>query len=232
MSLPLIVGAAVFGGASAAFVPRIAHRLAVPRGTPARTACAHCAKPMLDWVRAGAPCSCSRQPLWTVGAAALVASLLGAVLGESLLLLIVLPASVLAVLLAAVDMRCQRLPDPLVAALALITAVPLGAGAVLAGEPARLLRAVAAAGVCFSAYLMIALIGRGLGLGDVKLAAVLGFVLGYAGWPAVLAGLIVPHLINGPLAVVLLVTRRAHRRSTLPLGPALLTGALVGLVVG
>jgi leader peptidase (prepilin peptidase)/N-methyltransferase len=170
--------------------------------------------------------------VWTVGAGALAAGSLAAVLGGSLLLLVVLPATVLGVLLAAVDVRCHRLPDPLVATLALVTVLPLGAGALLTGEPGRLGRAVAAAGVCFSAYLIIAnLPGRGLGLGDVKLAAVLGFLLGFAGWPAVAAGLIVPHLINGPVALALLLSGRANRRTVLPLGPALLAGALTGLVL-
>jgi leader peptidase (prepilin peptidase)/N-methyltransferase len=63
----------------------------------------------------------------------------------------------------------------------------------------------------------------------VKLAAVLGFVLGFAGWPAVLAGLAAPHLINAPVAAFLLLTRRAGRRTALPFGPALLTGALLAL---
>ena len=38
-------------------------------------------------------------------------------------------------------------------------------------------------------------------------------------------GVLLPHLINGPVALVLLLTRRADRRTHLPLGPALLAGA-------
>ena len=80
--------------------------------------------------------------------------------------------------------------------------------------------------------LFIALLpGAGLGLGDVKLATVLGFTLGFVGWPALAAGLLAPHLINGPVALALLLTRRAKRRTALPLGPALLAGAVVGLVL-
>jgi leader peptidase (prepilin peptidase) / N-methyltransferase len=36
----------------------------------------------------------------------------------------------------------------------------------------------------------------------------------------------VPHLINGPIALVMLLTRRGR---PLPFGPALLAGALIGL---
>ncbi|WP_305788433.1 prepilin peptidase [Symbioplanes lichenis] len=223
MSLPLVIGAAVFGGAAAAFVPRVAHRLAVPRHAPVRAACAHCHTPTPSWVRAGASCSCREAPVWTVSAGALTASALAAALGASPLLVVLLPATVLGVLLAVVDVRCRRLPDRLVALLALLTS-PLAALA-----PGDVPRALLAAALTGTAYLMIALLpGRGLGLGDVKLATVLGFVLGFAGWPAVAVGLIAPHLINGPIAVGLWITRRVR---SLPFGPALLAGAVVGLAV-
>jgi leader peptidase (prepilin peptidase)/N-methyltransferase len=137
-------------------------------------------------------------------------------------------AVVLGVLLAAIDVRCLRLPDPLVAALGLVTVVPL---IVLAG-PGQLVRAALAAGLSFTAYAMIGILPRGgLGFGDVKLGAVLGFVLGFLGWPALAIGLVVPHLINGPIALFLLVRGKVGRRSGLPLGPALLAGALLGVAL-
>jgi leader peptidase (prepilin peptidase) / N-methyltransferase len=106
----------------------------------------------------------------------------------------------------------------------------LSAGALVAGDPGRLGRALLAAALSGTVYLVVALLpGGGLGLGDVKLMVVLGFILGFAGWPALAVGLVAPHLINGPVAVALLLTRRAKRRTALPLGPALLVGALIGL---
>jgi leader peptidase (prepilin peptidase)/N-methyltransferase len=117
------------------------------------------------------------------------------------------------------------LPDPLVAALAIIAGVPL---AVL--RPERIGTALVAAGLVLVAYGILALLPRrGLGLGDVKLAAVLALILGFAGWPAVLVGLVAPHLINGPVALFLLLTRRASADRPLPFGPALLAGALIAL---
>ncbi|MFC3380314.1 prepilin peptidase [Couchioplanes azureus] len=230
MSGAVAVCSAVFGAAAAAFLPRVADRLAVPRGTPPRSACAHCAQPYRDWVRAGAPCACAARPVRTVLAGALGTTLLGVTIGPAPMLPVLLPAAVLGLLLAMIDLRCRRLPDPLVAALAAGTALPLGAGALIAGEPGRLGRAVAAAVLCGAAYLIVALLpGDGLGLGDVKLATVLGFVLGFAGWPAVAAGLAAAHLINGPVALALLLMRRATRGTALPFGPALLAGALIGV---
>ncbi|GIF07676.1 hypothetical protein Asi03nite_52140 [Actinoplanes siamensis] len=130
-----------------------------------------------------------------------------------------------ALLLTLVDLRELRLPDPLIAALALGAGIPL---AVLA--PGRIAAALLAAGLVGAAYLMIALLpgrGLGLGLGDVKLGAVLALVLGLAGgWPAVVAGLLLAHLIGAGVAVVALATRRR----VFPFGPALLLGALAGVV--
>ena len=112
------------------------------------------------------------------------------------------------------------------------TVLPLSAVALLTGEPGGLVRATLGAVLSGGVYLIIALLpGGGLGMGDVKLATVLGFTLGFVGWPAVVVGLLAPHLINGPVAVVLLLTRRAGRRTALPLGPALLTGALLGCLI-
>lgn len=143
--------------------------------------------------------------------------------------LLVILAAVLgggaAVLLALIDLWSMRLPDPLVAGLGLGAGVPL---AVLA--PGRIGSALLAGVVVGAGYLLIALLpGDGLGLGDVKLGAVLAVVLGLAGgWSAVVAGLLVAHLIGAGVAVFLLATRR---RRIFPFGPALLLGALLGLLV-
>jgi leader peptidase (prepilin peptidase)/N-methyltransferase len=45
----------------------------------------------------------------------------------------------------------------------------------------------------------------------------------------VFVGVVTPHLINGPIALFLLVTGRARGGRPLPFGPALLAGALIGL---
>lgn len=237
MSGAVIASCAAFGAAAGALLPRAAYRLGVPAGTPPRPACPHCARPfppgLAGWVHPGAPCRCTGA---TAAAGAIVASAgAAATLGAALRgpeLPVYLLAAVLGVLLAAVDLRCLRLPDPLVAALALLTVAPLAAVAVTGGEPGRLGRATLAAVLCFSAYLLLALLpGGGLGFGDVKLAAVLGFLLGWVGWPAVVLGLAAPHLINGPVVVFLLLTGRARRGTALPFGPALLAGALIAVAV-
>lgn len=225
----MVIMAVVFGGAGAAFLPRVAYRLAVAYGEPARTACAMCGRRFpagaRGWIHAGAACGCGGW-IGPVLASAAVAGVLAAMLGPDPNLPALLVAGVVGVLLAVIDLRCLRLPDPLVGGLAMVAGGPL---ALL--QPDRIGAAVAAGVVVGVVYLLVALLpGGGLGLGDVKLGAVLGLLLGFGGWTAVAVGFGAAHLINGVVAGWLLARGRASGGRGLPFGPALLAGAVIGLV--
>jgi leader peptidase (prepilin peptidase)/N-methyltransferase len=80
--------------------------------------------------------------------------------------------------------------------------------------------------------LVLALISpRGMGMGDVKLAGLLGLYLGWLGWPVVLTGLFLGFLVQALLGLALLAVRRVDRRTELPFGPALLAGALAAALL-
>ncbi len=69
-----------------------------------------------------------------------------------------------------------------------------------------------------------------IGLGDVRLAAVLGLILGWYGLPAVLAGAIAGHVFAVALVVAMAIReRRLHVRYSF--GPALVAGALSVVLV-
>lgn len=129
------------------------------------------------------------------------------------------------VALVRVDLREHRLPDRLVlAGLA-------GGGALLAlasaHHPQRLVRAALASGATGAAMITLALaVPGGLGLGDAKLAALLGGYLGWQGWGQVLCGLGTGFALGGAGALALLATRRAQWCSEIAFGPALCLGAL------
>ncbi len=65
---------------------------------------------------------------------------------------------------------------------------------------------------------------RGMGLGDVKLAFLIGLVLG---WPAAAVGFWIAFVLGGALAVILIVLKRVNFSATIALGPFLIIGALV-----
>ncbi|SCG48216.1 prepilin peptidase [Micromonospora halophytica] len=134
--------------------------------------------------------------------------------------------------LAAVDLSCLRLPDPLVAATAVAGGAGLVVAALVAGTPGRLGVALAGAALALAGYVTLALLpGSRLGFGDVKLAAALGLPLGWLGWPALWLGLLLPHLLQGVVVLVLLATRRVRRDTPLPFGPAILAGAWLAVLL-
>ncbi|WP_100497498.1 prepilin peptidase [Geodermatophilus chilensis] len=139
--------------------------------------------------------------------------------------------AVAGVLLAVIDLQHRLLPNrvvlPALAAGAALLLVP----ALADGAWDALLRAVLGAAALFAVYLALALVSPGgLGMGDVKLAALLGLYLGWLGWGAVLLGALAGFVVQALVALVLLATRRIGLRGELPFGPAMLAGA--ALVIG
>ncbi|MBF6620856.1 MAG: prepilin peptidase [Patulibacter sp.] len=125
-----------------------------------------------------------------------------------------------------VDVRERRIPNSMTG-LAALGAVLSGLLYDEAGQPSRLIAAFAAV-----AFLLAVRAPRpaGLGLGDVKLAGVLGLCLG----PVVAVALAVAFLAGSVVAagVALRFGWRALRTTTVPFGPYLAGGGVVAFVVG
>lgn len=131
-------------------------------------------------------------------------------------------AAVFLSITAAVDLRFGLILDRVSAAFFVaVTLLKLGTDADWTG----CLLSGAAAGGFF--LLLRQLSGGGLGLGDVKLAALLGWWLGPE--RCVLA-LPLSFIIAAPAAVILLLTGRRRWRSALPFGPFLALGAWLAFV--
>lgn len=133
-----------------------------------------------------------------------------------------------AVLLAYVDLQVQRLPDALVLPAYPVTGLLLVGWSWWSGSWSDLGRAAvcgAAAGAVFLLAAVVPRAGTGMGLGDVKLAGVLGMLLGWLSWQAAIVGVFAGFVAAAVAAVVLLTTRRATWSSHVPFGPAMLLGA-------
>ncbi|NLI19168.1 MAG: prepilin peptidase [Actinomycetales bacterium] len=134
-------------------------------------------------------------------------------------------------LLVVVDQATFRLPDVIVGPTFLVLVTGLLVATVLSGEWARFGRAAAAAAVLLVGYFALAWINpAGLGLGDVKLAGVLGGVLGWFGWPHVMVGVLAGFLLSGAVGLVILITRQGGLKSEFPFGPWMILGATGGLM--
>jgi len=74
--------------------------------------------------------------------------------------------------------------------------------------------------------------GRGMGFGDVKLAPVLGLVLGWVGFGQGFVGLFSAWLLGGLVGLALILLRRARRGTALAFGPFLIAGFWIGMCFG
>jgi len=168
--------------------------------------------------------------IWPLGDVPTEAAPLVAALLELVAFLWLAGASVA---LAIIDVEHHRLPDAIVLPSYAVGLVLLGASSALSGEWDALLRGVVGMAALFVFYLGLALVKPGaMGLGDVKLAGVLGLWLGWLGWGELVVGAFAAFLLGGLFSVVLLATRRAQRTGGIPFGPWMLAGAWVGVLVG
>lgn len=135
-------------------------------------------------------------------------------------------------LLVVIDLMVRRLPDVLVAGTTVALLVPLALAAGSADEWSAFGRSLLAAVVLLAGYFLLALIApNGLGLGDVKFAFVVGGFLGWFGWPHVAVGTVLGFVINGVIALVVLVGRRDGRDSQIPFGPSMVVGAICAVAL-
>jgi leader peptidase (prepilin peptidase)/N-methyltransferase len=141
---------------------------------------------------------------------------------------IVLGLLLIAVLVpvALIDLETRLIPNRITLPAA-VGALVAGALTRPSGVPEQLIAGGAAAG-----FLLVFVLAypRGMGMGDVKLAGVLGLFLGRSVGVAILSGTLI-----GALAGAVIMARvgvGAGRKTAVPFGPFLALGALVALFAG
>lgn len=230
----------VGGLIAGSFVTAVAHR--VPRGLSIvgpRSLCPVCGEqiaaydnvPVLSWALLrgrGRCCGTPISPLYpltelTVGALFAATVLVhGSDLAETAIDLVFV--TMLAVV-TLTDLEQRIIPNKILVAgaLACLTiAVPTDPG----GIAERAIAAAAAGGLLFAAALAYP---AGMGLGDVKLAAVMGLFLGRSVAPAIFIA-----LLAGSVVGLALIARHGARgrKMAIPFGPFLALGGLVGMLAG
>lgn len=186
-----------------------------------RRKCRHCGEPISV-----------RYPLVELGTGLLFAAI-GARFGLDWSLPAFLLYGWTLLVLGVIDARTRRIPNRLTYPLIPVLLVMFVGAAFLNAEPGWALRAVLAGLVAFLLLLTMAVVNpRGMGMGDVKLAAFIGLGLGYIGWGHLVLGLFGSFLIGGVVAVALLVVRARGRKDVIPFGPYLAAGALITVLAG
>jgi leader peptidase (prepilin peptidase)/N-methyltransferase len=162
-------------------------------------------------------------------------ALLGTATGLDWPLLWLVPLTPVAVALSVIDWHTRLLPRVVVlpatlAVLVLVTLVGLATD-----QRDALVRALLASIAARSFFWVLwAVRSAGMGFGDVRLAALIGLVLGWVGWGAFAVGVWVSFILFAVPALVVIVARRDRSllKRSFPFGPFMVGGALVGLVWG
>jgi leader peptidase (prepilin peptidase)/N-methyltransferase len=135
--------------------------------------------------------------------------------------------------LALIDLDTKRLPNAIVVPSIAVVLVLLALASLGTGDWLALLQAVIGGAALFVFYLVLVLIyPRGMGFGDVKLAALVGLALGYLGWGPLIVGAFAAFLLGGVFSILLLAARKATRKTGIPFGPWMLLGAWFGIAFG
>ncbi|WP_329220068.1 prepilin peptidase [Streptomyces sp. NBC_01485] len=248
--LTLIAVAALWGAVTGTLLPRAAYRFSVPweeaedgsaedpgwrttcpdghpiRGWLGRARCGSCAD-------TGTPCPYAPGALLLPTLTVLLCAALAVATGTRPELLVWLLLAPVGVLLAVVDLRVRRLPDPLTLPLAVAALALLAPAALLPEHAGHWTTALLGALALGAGYLVLHLVNPGgMAFGDVKLALGTGAVLGWYGWATVMLGTFAAFLFGALYGGALVVVGRAGRKTAIAFGPFMLAGTFTGLLIG
>jgi leader peptidase (prepilin peptidase) / N-methyltransferase len=239
-----VVYALIFGLCVGSFLNVVIARLPAGRSVISPgSACPRCGSaiawydnlPVLSYVLLRARCRACQNPIsWRYPAVELICGMLFALAylhfgpTSRLAAALVLLGALIAI--TGIDFDHQIIPDML--------SIPgIAVGVLWSFAPGGIGWRDSALGVLVGGGVFIAIIlasslvlGQpGMGVGDVKLGAMLGAFLG---WKLALLSILLSVLVGGPLAATLLATGRKARKDPLPFGPFLALGGMVSLFWG
>jgi leader peptidase (prepilin peptidase)/N-methyltransferase len=237
--------AAPFGLVFGSFLTVVVHR--VPRGESLvrpRSRCPSCGTqiravdnvPVVSWVFLRGRCrACGARisPVYPSVELATGVLFAGVALRyvDAWVIALLAPFCGLLLAISVIDIRTKKIPNRLVYPALLLSAGFLPV-ARLAGADVDLVRAAVGFLALGGGFLIVAfVVPRGMGMGDVKLAALIGLVLGSQGLGVVGVAAGAGILIGGVGAVTALVAG-ASRKQAIPFGPFLAAGALVAVFLG
>ncbi|MDX6604289.1 MAG: leader peptidase (prepilin peptidase) / N-methyltransferase [Solirubrobacterales bacterium] len=237
---PALVLAFLGGLILGSFVTVVGYR--VPRGesiVTGRSRCTTCGAqiaaydnvPVFSWVLLRGRSRCCgerispRYPLTELTLGALYVATVAVLWDDPTELILGLVFVTTLVAITLTDLERRVIPNKI-----LIVAAVAGVAIAAAGDPGSLPeRAIAAAAAGGGLFLVALAYPRGMGLGDVKLAAVMGLFLGRNVAPAFLVA-----LLTGSIVGLALIARHGAeaRKRAIPFGPFLAFGGVVGLLLG
>lgn len=238
---PALAPAALFGLLIGSFLNVVAWRL--PRGESLikpRSKCPGCGTqlkaydnvPVFSWLVLRGRCrGCgekisARYPVVEAVTALLYAGVVAAEYDDALKCALGIAMVTFLVPIAVIDLDLKRIPNALTGPAAIL-AVVIGAVFDPSFLPEQLISGVAA----MTFFLVPAMLSKkGMGMGDVKLAAVLGLFLGRSVAPALFFALILGVVVG--VAVIASQGMTEGRRVKIPFGPFMAVGAVIAFFAG
>jgi leader peptidase (prepilin peptidase)/N-methyltransferase len=254
---PLLVTiAAILGAVIGSFLNVVVWRL--PRGESLSFPPSHCPKcdhkirpwhntPVLSWFALRGRCYDCKTPIsarYPIVEAMTSVVFAGAVwwllhtstpnFGVIPLGVAVLYFAAVGIALSLIDLDTHTLPNKLVLPSYFVIAALLTTTAALTGNWTALLGAGIGMADLFAFYFILAFMyPAGMGFGDVKLAGVVGLLLGWFGIPALIVGAFAAFLLGALFSIVLFaINRKKEKPKGIPFGPWMIVGAWVGILFG
>jgi leader peptidase (prepilin peptidase)/N-methyltransferase len=260
LDIVLVVLVAALGLALGSFLNVVVY--SVPAGIPLtrESRCPHCDTairpwqnvPVLSWLALRGACANCKEPIsaryplveattgatfgllaWYFLASAGDASSAADAWSQALVLVAFLYFAAVSIALTLIDLDTHRLPNSIVLPSYIVGGSLLTLAALLSGAWESLARAGIGMAALYGFYWLLRLVRPdGMGGGDVKLAGVVGLYLGWIGWGALAVGAFAAFAIGGVVGLILIVARKAGRKSAIPFGPFMLIGAWTGVFAG
>jgi leader peptidase (prepilin peptidase) / N-methyltransferase len=231
--------AAPFGLLIGSFLNVVAYRL--PRGqslVKPRSRCTYCDQevrpydnvPVLSWLLLRGRCRFCSQKI--SARYPVIEALTGLVFGAVVVargfdrgLVLDLPFAAMLIAVASIDLELRIVPNKILLPMAV-----WGVGAAALVRPDALPESLIAGAAAFTALLLAALAyPGGMGMGDVKLAGVMGIYLGAAVAPALLIAFLLGSLVG---VAIMARDGAAGRKKGVPFAPFMALGGLGGLLFG
>lgn len=194
--------------------------------------------PVLSWILLRGRCrQCSepismRYPIVELATAALFAAT-AVVIGETWVLPAYLWFTALTFVLSLVDFDHKRLPNRILYPGTVVGALLLAAGATAEDDLSSVWRGLSGGAAYFAVLLLLALLARGgFGMGDVKLAFVLGLFAAFRSWETLAVAVFGAFVLGGLASLLLLLLTKASRKDAIPFGPWLALGSWLAIAVG
>ncbi|MGH2726404.1 MAG: prepilin peptidase, partial [Actinomycetota bacterium] len=246
-------GGLVFGSVLNVVVHRVPRKESIVRPASRCPSCGHELAPadnipVLSWVLLRGRCRYCRAPISVrYPAGELLTAVLwvlavlrrdqlvpaGTASGEGWQLIAFLPFFWVLAALSLIDLEHKLLPNKIVYPSVLV-AIPLLAITAALGPGLDVwVRALLGGVVGAGGFLVVALISpAGMGMGDVKLAGLIGLFLGYLGWGRLVVAFFAAFAVGAVVGFGLMLGGKAGRKTAIPFGPFMALGAVISVLVG